>query len=365
MNSRTSLKYPALLLKADGSVEPLAVKPGPFQPSVIVLARARCLFERMNATPGVKGSAAVAAARLHADSGAPYQRAGAVITQKDGVFGIWWWDAQWVGEKLGGAGLDPNSAILPEPLARQTGEGWRIVKATTGYEAQLWKDGFLLADHWRRDPFDTAAWDDFVRTQSEAQGGGDAILIAQNPPFLLQNPYRRTLLSAWTPERSAQAAMAGVAAVLVCTALWLGGQAVGLNKATAAAQAELEQLKTASPAAANMQRQVTGLVALRAEVSGADPLVMLKEAQQIISPYGHKVLAFSTGRDRVRIYLPTEAATDLGIISRELAASPYFTAVKPTLDRRRGRLILDLTPKTAKPVKGKAGAKATPMAAVS
>ena len=41
MNSRTSLKYPALLLKADGSVEPLAVKPGPFQPRVVVLARAR------------------------------------------------------------------------------------------------------------------------------------------------------------------------------------------------------------------------------------------------------------------------------------------------------------------------------------
>jgi hypothetical protein len=365
MNSRTSLKYPALLLKADGSVEPLAVKPGPFQPSVVVLARARCLFERMTPPAGVKGAAAVAAARLHADSGAPYQRAGALITQKDGVFGIWWWDAQWVGEKLGGAGLDPTSPILPEPLARQTGEGWRIVKATTGYEAQLWRGGFLLADHWRRDPFDTAAWEDFVRTQPDAQGGGEAILIAQNPPFVLQNPYRKTLLSAWTPERSAQAAMMALAAVLVCTALWFAGQAVGLNKAAEAAQAELDQLKAGSPAAANMQKQVAGLVALRSETSGADPLVMLKEAQQIISPYGHKVLAYKTGRELVRIYLPTEAAEDLGILSRELAASPYFSSVKPTLDRRRGRLILDLVPKTAKPVKGKAAPKPAPTAAVS
>ena len=109
----------------------------------------------------------------------------------------------------------------------------------------------------------------------------------------------------------------------------------------------------------------SGLVALRAETSGADPLVMLKEAQQIISPYGHKVLAFSAGRERVRLYLPTEAAADLGILSRELAASPYFTSVKPTLDRRRGRLILDLQPKTAKPAKAKAAPRAAPTTAVS
>ena len=157
-----------------------------------------------------------------------------------------------------------------------------------------------------------------------------------------------------------QATMAGLAAALVCTSLWFAGQAFGLNKAADAAEAETARLKASSPAASGLQRQVAGLVALRAETGGADPLVMLKEAQEIISPYGHKVLAFSTGRERIRLYLSTDAAQDLGIISRELAASPYFTSVKPALDRRRGRLIIELQPKTAKPPK-----KAVPAPTVS
>src|SRR4051794_27217026 len=87
------------LLKGDGSLEPLHLRPGPFQPGFVVLARERCLFEHFRA-PGLSTRAATTAARLHADTAAPYQRYGAVITHKGASFGIWWWDAQWVGERL-------------------------------------------------------------------------------------------------------------------------------------------------------------------------------------------------------------------------------------------------------------------------
>ncbi len=353
MTSRTSQTSPAILLRADGSIEPLPLRPGPFQPTLVVLAREHCLFERLDTAAGLKASAAAAAARLHADTGAPYHKSGAVVTRRGHSFGIWWWDAQWVAEALLLAGIDPTSRILPEPMARAAADGWRIAKASTGYEAQLWRGGFLVADAWRRKAFDEEAWQDFVRVQPDKAGAGDAVLMAQEPPFTLQNPYRKTQLSDWTPERSAQAGMAALGVLLVCAATWMLGQTVGLNKAAKAAEAENVALRSHLPASgANaVQGQVAGLVALRALVSGPDPMVMLENAQQVIKPYNHTVLAFTAERSRVRIILAKDAADDLAVMSRALLASPYFTAVKPQLDTKRGRLILDLTPRGAKPVK--------------
>jgi hypothetical protein len=353
MTSRTSHKSPVLLLRADGSVEPLPLRPGPFQPTLVVLAREHCLFERLDTAASLKASSAAAAARLHAETGAPYQKSGAVITRRGASFGIWWWDAQWVADALAAAGLDPASRILPEPMARASAEGWRIAKASTGYEAQLWRGGFLAADAWRRRAFDEEAWQDFVRVQPDKAGAGDAVLMAQDPPFTLQSPYRKTQLSDWTPERSAQAAMAGLGVLLVASAAWMLGQTAGLNKAARAAEAETAALRAHLPAngASSVQGQVAGLVALRAAVEGADPMVMLENAQQVIKPYNHNLLAYTAERNRIRIILPKDAAADLPAMSRSLLASPFFMAVKPQLDTKRGRLILDLTSKGAKPVK--------------
>lgn len=358
MPSRTSPPSPALLLRADGSTEALALALGPFQPRLVVLARERCLFERLDSAAGLSAGQAQATARLHADTGAPYQRSGTVITQKGQAFGIWWWDAQWVADSLTAAGIDPATRVLPEPLARASGDGWRIARASTGYEAQLWRDGFVLADAWRRKAFDEEAWQDFVRVQPDRTGADGAVLMAQEAPFTLQNPYRKTQLSDWTPERSMQAVMAGLAVILVCAATWMFGQAVGLNKAAKAAEDQAAMLRARLPAsgAALVQGQVAGLSALRTATTGADPMVMLQDAQQAIKPFNHSLLAYTAERTRVRIILPRDAADDLAPMSRALLASSYFSAVKPQLDTKRGRLILDLTPKGVAPVKAKPAA---------
>ena len=355
MAPRTSRKSPALLVRADGSLEPLHLNPGLFQPTLVVLARERCLFERLDIAPGMKSAAAVAAARLHADSGSPYQRSASLITRKGSSFGIWWWDAQWVADTLAGTGVDSNIRVLPEPMARAAADGWRIVKASTGYEAQLWKGGFLVADAWRRRPYDDDAWRGFVRVQPDRAGAGDEALMAQDPPFTLQNPYRNTQLSDWTPERSMQAAMVGLGVVLVCSATWLLGETYALNASAKLAETQAANIRARRPAAAgNIQSQVSGLVALRSAVSGPDPMVMLQDTQTIIQPFGHKLIAFTAERSKIRVVMGRDAAADLAAMSRQLLASPYFSAVKPQLDTKRNRLILDLIPKGAKPAPAKA-----------
>lgn len=361
MTSRTSWTYPVLLLRGDGTVEPIEGQAGPFEQTTIVLARERCLFERIDQAQGVKGPQAAVAARLQAQVGAPYQRAGALLAKKGGVFGLWWWDAQWVGEKLGGAGLNPNSRIIPETMARTPGEGWRIAKASTGYEAQLWKDGFLIADIWRRAPFDAAAWGEFVRSQPDAGGASDAPPTAQSPAFALKNPYRRTLMVDWSPERTTQMAMVAVAVLLVSVGLWFLGQSLGLQQATRATQAQIAELKARLPASAAVQTQVAGLTALREASAGVDPMILLKTAQQILVPYNQKIIAFEATREHIRIFLPAKAADDLRLISKDLTASSTFATVRPTLDAKRGRLILDLTPPASKlPPKKPAAAPAGP-----
>lgn len=354
MTSTTFQKYPVLLLRGDGTIEPLKLSPGPFQPRLVVLARERCLFERIDPAPGLKPAAATAAARLRAETGAPYQRAGSAVTCKGRTFGVWWWDAQWVGERLGGAGLDPNLQIIPEPMARPAGEGWRVVRASSGYEAQFWRDGFLQADLWRRNPIDNEAWGEFVRAQPDASGASEAAPTAQNTPYTLNNAYRRALISDWTPERSMQTVMAGLAAAMVCAGLWFVGQTLGLNQAAADAQAEINQLKSALPATASIQRQIAGLSALSAATAGTDPMTLMKKAQQAIAPYGYKILAFETARDRMKLILPAKAADDLRPLSQDLMDLGAFDTVRPTLDNKRGRLILELVPKAMRraPAKG-------------
>jgi len=312
----------------------------------VVLARERCLFERLDVSPSLNARAAAQAGRLHADTGAPYARFGSVITRKADAFGIWWWDAQWVGEKLGGAGLDPNVRIVPEPLVRASGEGWRIVRATTGYEAQLWRSGFLIADQWRRTAFDNTAWQDFVRVQGDQQGAETAVLMAQDPPWTLASPYFRTLVSAWTPEKMGQAAMVLGAAALVSFTLYLAGNTVGLSRNTDAAAAEAAAVQAKTPRGSG--GEISELTALKGAISGPDPMVMLQNAQQIVQPFGHKLVGFDAKRDKVRIVLPKEAVGDIDMIAAELTASPFFKGVRPSLDAKEDRLTIEMTARGAK-----------------
>lgn len=315
----------------------------------MVLSRERCLFERLDISAGLNARAADAAARLHADSGAPYARFGSLITRKDKAYGIWWWDAQWVGEKLGGAGLDPTVRIVPEPLVRAAAEGWRIAKASSGYEAQLWRNGFLIADQWRRTAFDGSAWQDFVRVQGDQQGSETAVLMAQEPPWTLSSPYYRTVLSNWTPDRIGQAAMFAGAAALVCLSLYLGGSAIGLMRNTDAAVAETATVKAKTPRGIEgAQAEASELTALKSAIEGPDPMVMLQNAQQIVQPFGYKLTSFEAERGQVRIVLPKEAVSDIDMISAELTASPFFKDIRPSLDQEEGRLTIDMTAKGAR-----------------
>jgi len=348
MSSRPSRTSPISLLKGDGALEPLALRPGLFQPGFVVLARERCLFENFPVAQGLAARSASTAARLHADTAAPYQRYGALITHKGRNFGIWWWDAAWVAEKLAAAGLDPDIRVIPEPLVRAGAEGWRVVKASSGYEAQLWKQGFLVADLWRRAAFDNSGWQDFVRVQADQTGADSAVLMPQDAPWTLQSSYRRMMLSEWTPERTTRFAVAAGIAVILMASLYLVGDALGLRRQTEDLKARTAQLNANASSGQGLQAELRGMAALRTALDAPNAMQQLQGAQEIIEPFGYKIVSFDTNLQGLTIVLPKEAVGDLEGISRQLAASPLFSNVRPTLDRDGQRLTIAMTAKKPK-----------------
>jgi len=350
MTSKTSRKSRISLIRPDGSVEALPLRAPLFSPQLVILARERCLFECVEINGGISQRAAAQAARIHAETAAPYLRSGHLITRQGSKFGVWWWDAAFVAERLALAGLDPAARILPEPMARAGAEGWRVVKASSGYEAQAWKNGFLVADQWRRRPFDADAWRDFVRVLPERAGADDAVLMAQDPPFTLRAPYRRTVVSTWTNERMGTTAAVAVGIALIGLSAYFVGETIGLNRASDRMEAEAKGLAAKAGARQADMTGAASLAALRKATDFPDPVVMLENAQRAVEPFGHKLVAFDADSERVRIVLPEAAIAEVGPISAQLEASPYFSQVRPAPPGRdKQRLTIDMTPAGAKP----------------
>lgn len=349
-----------LLLSAEGQLESLPLRPGPFGGGFVVLARERCLFERLDVTPSLSARAALAAARIHAQTATPYQLSGSIITRQGNSFGMWFWDAAWVGEKLEAAGLDPDTRILPETMVRAPGVGWRVVKASTGYEAQLWKGNFLMADGWRRRPYDEAAWADFVRVQGGDASGEGAVLAAQTLPYTLQSPYRRSQLSTWTPDRVGVAAAFALGVVLAGAIGLFGGQAVALHQHTEQVVAETAAVHAASPQAqAKLKTDIGNLSAIRTEVDAPDAMVLLKAAQDILTPMNVQIAAFTVDRTKAHLILPQQATNQVGAIAAALDKSPQFDTIVPKIDAAKGRLIIDMAVTGARVSKKKVTATRT------
>jgi hypothetical protein len=345
---------PALFLEADGQVRRLEGLAG--GGGFVVLARGRCLFGQLDTPPEAKGKA-VAAARMHARTAAPYPRSGVVVTRHGRRFGFWWWDAAWVAEQLQAAGLDGALRVVPEPFMRPAGEGWRIVKAGEGYEAQVWSGGFLTADLWRKRPFDAAAWGAFARSQPDEAGPApSAPPPAQTLPLTARSAYRRTMLASWRQEGAWPLAAAAAALVLICLTALLAGRALRLGQETGAVRSQIAALQAVSPPGGS-QSAMRRLTMLKAALQHPDAAALLQNAREIIDPFGFVLTSFSADGQKVRLVLPAEAAPVVGPISEALGKSPYFTDIKPRLDAGAKQLVIDMAVKGAGGEAAKDGTK--------
>lgn len=340
------LTPPIELMTAEGGFEPLAT--GGFGRPRVLLARELCAFEHFR-PPAAAGSAGLAAARLHARTRAPFHNPGVLIRRGPQGFGIWWWDMDAIAPHLEARFGSARVLLLPESLAQARGEGWRVLRQSSGYEAQHWRGGELLGSAWRRERFDDEAWAAFVRVQRGSHEEAPA-----EPPPAQPLPLQPALaspggLSEMAPGELAALA-AGIAAMaLVLTAAVQLGQGLRLSQDAKKAEAQAAVLR-ATPATsleAQDRRSLQQLKGFRALSERTSPLVSLTTALQVLRLFEVEPTGYESDGQTLSLTLPYAAIGKAERISAELAGTGRFTDVRPIT--QPGRKAIELRMKVIEP----------------
>lgn len=342
----TFLSRPVRRLRADGGLEAPGLRASALGSPTVLLARGLCRFERFRPPAALSRRAALAAARLHARTRAPFADPAYAVVRDGEGFGVWWWDRPAVEAALAGHGLDEPSRASPEASAQTPGDGWRVLRTAEGYEAQRWRGGALIASAWRRSIFDSPAWAAFARLASDgAEDVPSAPPPAQVLPLIRGSAYGRRFVResdwrAYVPTLG----LALATASLALTAFFLG-QGVGSDRRDAAVRTDLARREAAHTRsrrpelAARAQR----LTVLARVVDRPGPLTHLAEAQAILARFGLRISAFDAQAQELTVSVPASAVAGVDLVVEELQASPSFTEVRPVLDRQTRTLTLHMT----------------------
>lgn len=332
-----SLTRPLRRLRADSALETLPTRESSVRSPTVLIARALCRFERVRTPAGLGRRAALAAARLHARTRAPFAGAASAVARTDEGFGVWWWDAAAVGRGLAAAGVTGPVRLRPEAAAQAAGEGWRLLRTDGGYEAQRWRGGGLTDSAWRRRPFDPAAWRNLVR------GDGPAEPPAPQPPvFTPAAPYGRRFVRGEGEGGGAPAWTAAAALASLCLTAFLLGQGVGAQRRDARLREEIARLE-ADPRRGRrpeLAARARRLEALGRLVDAPGPLETLALARARLRPFGLEVTGFDAAAGELVVSVPDTAAAGVDLLVEELQATPPFADVRPSLDRAARRLTL-------------------------
>ena len=366
LNFPDFLTSPARLLAADGTITPLGLRALPPGLPVIVLARELCGFARFRAPSGLSRAARLRAARLQAAVLSPYPDTGSILTRAGADFGIWWWNAAWVSERLGP--FLSSARLLPEAMARPAGDGWRILKASSGFEAQFWQDGFLVGDVWSRKSFDAQEWRFVIHAFGGVDTAPDEAPPAQELPMTLDSPYLRMQVSDISLERVAPSLGAAFVTLVLCMSGYWMGEGLRLRGETARLERQAGRYGSSSQAERQyLSGELSQLRAISAAVARPDPLAVLLEAERRLQPFGVAIAGFNATGDKLRLTLSNEAGAGVDLISDHLQASGDFYDFRPRRDAAKEEVILDMgvsptagrvippavaPPKTAKPAPG-------------
>ncbi len=342
--SRRFLAPPLELLTADGVFHEIET-PGAvaWRRPIVLLARELCSFELFD-TAGASGAAAAAAARLYARTGAPFSNPGGLVRRSGGAFGVWWWDMDWVGPLLQARFGNGWPALAPESLAQPPGQGWRIVRAASGYEAQYWQDGALMGSSWRLGRFDDAAWSAFVRVQRGAETPAP-----DKAPTPQQLPLSSELdlgLSGWSNLSLADGgriAAVVAAAGLVAAAALFAGQGWRLQTLARASETQAATLRATTPrSAVRDQLAAQRLAAFRNLSSRPNPAAALSTALGVLQLYGVQPKGFAADSGSLTLVLPYSAIGQVDHIALELEDSGAFADVRPVTDQHGQTIQLQM-----------------------
>ncbi|WP_122466072.1 hypothetical protein [Brevundimonas lutea] len=332
-------------LSADGGLTTVAEGSTPLLPPVALIDRRLCVFERF-ASPAT-GRAARQAARVYGRSNAPFDRSGFVMIPCPGGFGLWWWDADQVDGLLGARFSRGLPATVPETLSQPAGSGWRQVRLESGYEAQRWDAGRLVASAWRPAAFDDAAWSNFTRTAVDpGEDAPEHAPAAQSLPAVATPELLAIGARSAGPDSWVRPAVAFAIALSLGMGAFFAGQAWRLDTLTDRAEAETAVLSASQDAGqvARLRSQLARLDSFSSLLDRPDPSASLAIAIGVLQLYGVPPQSFSADATRVRLELPYSALSIAPELAGQFAASGGFTDVQVSTGANRSAVIFEMTP---------------------
>lgn len=331
------------LLSAEGRLSPIAG--GGLGRPTIVLARELCAFELFQA-PTTNRSIAMAAARLYARTNAPFLNPGVMIRRGVQGVGLWWWDMEAIAGLLAETAGVGRATLIPESLAQSRGEGWRVLRQSSGFEAQLWRGGELVGSSWRRERFDDAAWSDFARVQRHV--GGEAPASPPQPQTLLLQPGLATAsggLGELTPGEMTALAAGLVATALIVVAAFEIGQGLHLRQQARVAEQQAQAVRTrpTSRLAAQDRKSLQQLEGFRALSDRPNALASLASALEVLRLFDVEAQGYETDGRTVTMTLPYAAIDKAERLTAELAGTGRFTDIRPITQAGRKSIQLRMT----------------------
>lgn len=296
----------------------------------LVIARGLCRFHRMTFPLAIGARACERAARLHAETNSPYDQADFVIVRQRNAATIWWWDRASVERALGDDRVYRAQDCIPESLLYAAGDGPRQIQTSDGFEAQIWREGALVASAWRRTPFTDAQW----RAFSVSAGWGDA--DAAPMPIAAEVDGRtrahvRSLQPAWGwPEVTRIAIGAGALCALIAAFLL----SYGLRQSTLAATriAERAALQAAIDADPQTGKMAADLAVVRSYERQSDYVEALGVAAHGLS------IVRETGVEPTR-WSVENGAFEIGFDSRTAPAPVNAVAIALEQDERFEQVV--------------------------
>lgn len=275
-----------------------------------VLSRALYRVIRINlAQVAVADRASALALKVRQIS--PFAETGFTAAWHGGNVVVAMWDRAAVAAAQQGVGVDAPDAVLPETFLRPPASGTRFSQALDGFEAQVWRNGALVASHYFPAAPDASAWQLFLREHGEPLSG-----LPQDVKVPLAADAWARLSPAGTgsftlPKESLIYSLVGAA--LCVPTVWYSVAWAKLQLAVKERQAALAQLT----AAALPQQQKRGEALAAADdarrIYGLDKFPAPAEVMDWVAPIvvrdGGKLAEWQYNPGRVRFVMQTESAT--------------------------------------------------------
>lgn len=310
-------------------------------PPYVILSRALVRHTFLVAPSGAdRDDLSAAAAALVGELGVFKRPGHALEPMKGGRIRIWYWDNDYIEERLIYAGLNPaRVALVPAPLlARQTAD-IELVNSVDGFEGRIWHGGDLLGTLWWPSAPDAVQWSIFLR------GAGQATDQPPSPiqPVIAEGPRRGRDLFSDVLQRFSPAAWFAVVLVLFFSPLLYQGGAMarlwlaerGLERQLAIVEAPLGDFQSlrieALEAAAEIER--LGAFSDRPEVGRV--LVALSAP---LTEHGLSPVSWRHRPGEISLEVSGEAAGDLAAIVSQIDGDPLLE--NASIRRERNEVLL-------------------------